>query len=75
MGPDLTNTASNPKKGKEYMRTYIQSGTNKMPNFHLSPTEVNELIAFLVWVDKSGKSMVPDSAVNWMGNYKIEQSQ
>lgn len=71
MGPDLTNTAS--QKGREYMRGFIQYGTGKMPNFHLSNTEVNNVIVFLSWVDASGNSKVPDSFVQWTGSYTISQ--
>jgi len=67
MGPDLTNTAS--IKGKEYMKVFIRYGSGKMPNFHLNKKEVNDLISFLEWVDKTGLSKVPDSAVHWTGTY------
>jgi nitric oxide reductase subunit C len=69
IGPDLTNTAS--IKGAEYMRSFIVSGTDRMPDFHLKPDEVDQLISFLGWVDKSGRTCVPDSAVHWTGTYSI----
>ncbi|MBS1782473.1 MAG: cytochrome c [Bacteroidetes bacterium] len=69
MGPDLTNVAS--QKGTSYMRGIIEHGTGKMPDFHLSNNEVNDVIAFLSWVDKSGKSQVADSSVHWTGTYII----
>jgi nitric oxide reductase subunit C len=74
MGPDLTNTASNPAKGKDYMAVFIKNGTNRMPNFHLTDTEVNHIVCFLAWVDKSGSSVVPSRAVNWLGNYEIQRT-
>lgn len=69
VGPDLTNVAS--IKGTQYMRSFIASGTESMPNFHLKPNEVDQLISFLQWVDKSGRNRVPDSAVHWTGSYSI----
>jgi nitric oxide reductase subunit C len=69
MGPDLTNAAS--IKGTEYMRSFIASGTDRMPNLHLKPDEVDQVISFLQWVDKSGTNRVPDSAVHWTGSYSI----
>jgi len=69
MGPDLTNVAS--QKGTGYMRGLIQYGTNRMPDFNLNDTEVNNVIAFLCWVDKSGTAKVPDSLVHWTGSYTI----
>ncbi len=71
MGPDLTNIASDKTKGPAYMKVFIQNGTNKMPNFHLSEKEVNQVIAFLKWVDKSGKTRVNPAAVHWTGTYLI----
>ncbi|MBS1588172.1 MAG: cytochrome c [Bacteroidetes bacterium] len=69
MGPDLTNVAS--QKGPNYMRGIIEHGTGKMPDFHLTKEEVNDVIAFLSWVDKSGQTQVPDSSVHWTGTYII----
>ncbi len=70
LGPDLTNTAGD--KGPEYMKAFISKGTGKMPDFHLSDTEVNNLISFLSWVNKSGKSNVPANAVKWNGSFDIK---
>jgi nitric oxide reductase subunit C len=72
MGPDLTNTISDPLKGPLYMEAFIRKGTNKMPDFHLNDSEVSHLIRFLSWVDKSGRSRVGEASVNWSGTYTIE---
>lgn len=72
MGPDLTNIASAQGKGALYMEAFIRKGTGRMPDFHLNDSEINHLIRFLTWVDKSGKSRVPGSAVEWSGTYSIE---
>jgi nitric oxide reductase subunit C len=69
MGPDLTNAAA---KGDSYLRAFISNGTERMPNFHLSAAEVDELCAFLHWVDATGKSKVPAAAVHWTGSYKLQ---
>lgn len=71
MGPDLTNTASEKGKGADYMKGFIKYGTGRMPNFNLSDTEVTNIIAFLKWVDESGQSKVPQSAVHWTGTYNL----
>lgn len=68
MGPDLTNVA---QKGPAYMHSFMQYGTKKMPDFNLTETEINELTAFLKWVDDSGISKVQDSSVTWTGSYHI----
>jgi nitric oxide reductase subunit C len=72
MGPDLTNTASD--KGAEYMEGFIKYGTGRMPNYHLNDDEVGSLIAFLAWIDKSGRSTVPEKAVHWTGTYIIDDN-
>lgn len=73
MGPDLTNVASDSGKNKQYLQTFIKFGTGKMPNFNLSDSEVNNLIAFLHWVDKSGTSKVPKECVTSTGNYNFSK--
>jgi len=54
LGPDLTNTYS--LKGKDYIKAFLYSGTTTMPNFHLSETEINALLAWLKHTDASGSS-------------------
>lgn len=70
MGPDLTNIASDANKGSDaYMKTFMKYGTPNMPNLHLSDPEMDALVAFLRWVDKSGKSQVTKQSVHWTGTY------
>jgi nitric oxide reductase subunit C len=70
MGPDLTNIIST--KGTKSAEIFIKFGTGRMPNQHLSDSEVSSLIAFLSWIDKTGKSKVPKEAVHWTGTYIIK---
>ena len=72
MGPDLTNIISDTTKGPLYAFAFIKLGSPKMPNFNFSDTEANKIIAFLKWVDKSGRSMVPGNKVDGLGNYNLE---
>lgn len=67
MGPDLTNVISAPGKGPQYARAFIQGGTQKMPNFHLTEEEINSLLAYLTYVDKAGTSPVLEFDVNYDG--------
>lgn len=64
MGPDLTNVISAKGKGEQYARAIISSGTAKMPDFMLSHEQVDQLVSFLRYIDKTGVSPVY--------NYKIE---
>jgi nitric oxide reductase subunit C len=70
MGPDLTNIIST--KGVRNAETFIKYGTGRMPNQHLSDSDISNLIAFLSWIDKTGKSKVPKEAVHWTGTYIIK---
>ena len=72
LGPDLTNVASDSFKGEKYLYTFIKYGTGRMPNFNLNDSEVNHLVAFLIWVDRSGKNNVPGNKVTWAGNYNLD---
>jgi len=73
LGPDLTNVVADSNKNKLYLQTFIKYGTGSMPNFHLNDSEINNLIAFLYWVNESGKSKVPKEVVTWTGNYNLEK--
>jgi nitric oxide reductase subunit C len=72
LGPDLTNIASDSTKKGGYMYAIIKYGTGRMPNFHLNDTEIADVIEFLTWVDKSGKSRVSEKSVNWTGTYNLD---
>lgn len=73
MGPDLTNIARDSSKGEQYMYTFIKYGSGRMPAFQMNDDEVYKIISFLQWVDKSGKSQVPEEAVHWTGTYFIDK--
>ena len=71
LGPDITNVISDRYKGQAYAAAIIKNGTAKMPNFKLCDSDVNNLVAFLSWINKSGKSKVPVEKVDWSGNYHL----
>jgi nitric oxide reductase subunit C len=72
MGPDLTNIISDSAKGVSYAKAFIQNGTAKMPDFKLTNSEVDNIVRFLAWVDKSGHSRIAADKVNWNGNYNLQ---
>ncbi|HEY4799138.1 MAG TPA: cytochrome c [Bacteroidia bacterium] len=72
MGPDLTNVMSSPNKGEAYVRVFLQNGTARMPNFHMSEAEVNELVAYLKYADKTGTSPVKKFEINSDGTITSE---
>lgn len=73
LGPDLTNCYS--LKGPDYMQGIIEQGTAKMPAPGLTKEEVKNLIAFLQWVDKSGRTRVDAKNVHWSGTYIMDHGQ
>ena len=70
MGPDLTNVISN--RGPALARAFIASGTATMPNFHLNQTEIDALIAYLSFVDGTGRYPPENYRVTWYGTVTQE---
>ena len=56
LGPDLTNTFSNPQKGEIVIRATIKSGVKQMPACNLTETDMNNLVEFLKSTDASGNA-------------------
>lgn len=69
MGPDLTNALG--AKGEARIRTFVRYGTGRMPAQPMSDQDMDALVAFLAWVDRSGQSRVPADAVHWTGTYLL----
>ncbi len=65
MGPDLTNVISN--RGSAYARAFLMSGTQRMPNFNLNESELDALVAFLEFVDTTGRYPADEYEVSWFG--------
>lgn len=55
MGPDLTTVISDSRRGRLYAKGMITAGGSRMPNFHFDKKEVNELIAWLEYVDRTSE--------------------
>ncbi len=71
MGPDLTNIVS--QRDELRIRTFIRYGTGRMPAHTLSDEEMDELIAFLAWVDRTGTRTIPVDRVHWTGTYLFDE--
>jgi nitric oxide reductase subunit C len=65
MGPDLTNVISS--KGAAYARAFLMSGTQRMPNFNLNESELDAVVAYLEFVDASGRYPIAEYEVDWYG--------
>lgn len=70
MGPDLTNVMS--KRGEAYTRAFITAGTATMPNFGLAEDEIDGLLAYLAFVDKTGTYPAENYDVQWFGTVAQE---
>ncbi len=67
MGPDLTNVISDPDKGGAYARSFLESGTERMPDYGFSESEIDDLIQFLEFVDATGQYPPQQTELRWYG--------
>ena len=73
MGPDLTNVMSKyGAAGETVAATFIASGTATMPNLGLDPTEVQDVVAYLSFVNKTGTYPPKNYEVTWYGTVRQE---
>lgn len=54
LGPDLTNVYH--RGGEAYIRAMIKSGTAVMPAFDLPDHEIEDVVAFLKTIDRTGNA-------------------
>ncbi|MGI9204430.1 MAG: c-type cytochrome [Woeseiaceae bacterium] len=73
MGPDLTNVISKyGAAGETVAATFIASGTATMPNLGLEPTEVQDVVAYLSFVNTTGTYPPKNYEVTWYGTVRQE---
>lgn len=65
LGPDLTNTYS--ERGTEYIKAFLKSGTQTMPNFHFTENEIEDLTQYLKSIDESGIGRPSKLKINYDG--------
>lgn len=53
LGPELTTAYSDKNRGEQYMRIFLKAGGPRMPNFHFSDEEINDVIRYLKYVDST----------------------
>ena len=69
MGPDLTNEIK--LKGKEYSKFFISQGSAKMPNLHLKPAEIDDIVDYLSCVNNSGEYPIAQPNTTFWGGLNI----
>lgn len=67
MGPDLTNVISRQAGGELYVRAFLTNGTQRMPNYQMNEEQMDALVAYLAYVDKTGISPVKKFEINMDG--------
>jgi nitric oxide reductase subunit C len=53
LGPDLTTAWSDKSRGEAYIKAILKSGGNRMPDFHFSDQEIDDLNQYLKYVDNT----------------------
>ncbi|HUM97792.1 MAG TPA: cytochrome c [Chitinophagaceae bacterium] len=51
LGPELTTAYSDTNRGENYMRAFLKAGGARMPNFHFTEKEIDNIISYLKYVD------------------------
>lgn len=72
LGPDLTNVYSEKGKGKDYIKSFLNSGVKTMPRFNFSEKEKAAIVSFLKEVDATGYYPNYNSAIHYNGWVEIE---
>ncbi len=77
MGPDLTNVISDPDKGGAYARAFLESGTERMPDYGFGQSEIDDLIQFLEFVDATGQYPPQQPELRWYGTvaYNVDRQR
>ena len=53
--------------GPAYTRAFLMSGTQRMPNFNLNDAELDAMVAFLEFVDTTGRYPASEYQIKWYG--------
>lgn len=72
LGPDLTNIFSNPNKGPNYIKAFLNSGVKSMPVFNFSENEKNAIVAYLQTIDGTGYYPNYDASLEVTGWVKLK---
>ena len=56
IGPDLTNVYSKYNNNKAVLKAFFKGGFKQMPKFDMNVQEEEDLVAYFIELDKTGKS-------------------
>jgi nitric oxide reductase subunit C len=57
MGPDLTTVTADRNRGIPYARGILMHGTARMPDYHFSERSIEDIIAYLSYVNITSAAM------------------
>ncbi len=75
MGPDLTNIISQRNNNESIARAFLKNGTQKMPDFKLTDREIDALIAYLKYLDKTGKYPLNNYEITTLGTVEENKTE
>ncbi len=75
MGPDLTNVISDEHRGENYAKAFLLTGTERMPNFQMSDTELGAIIAYLKYIGNTVEYPVKNSTTTWYGTIETKSDE
>ena len=53
LGTDLTTAFSDATRGEVFIKTFLQAGGRRMPDFHFTKKEIDAITSYLKYVDKT----------------------
>lgn len=53
LGTDLTTAFSDATRGEMFIKTFLQAGGRRMPDFHFTKKEIDAITSYLKYVDKT----------------------
>jgi nitric oxide reductase subunit C len=73
LGPDLTNEIK--LKGPDYAKAFMTTGSVKMPNLHLTPSEIDDITEYLVCLSNSGEYPLSKPNITLWGDMNIKEAK
>lgn len=68
LGPDLTNVIS--QKGEDYTKAILKTGTAKMPHFNFTEAELEYLVEYFKYINKTGLANPKHYKITWYGSFE-----
>lgn len=73
LGPDLTHCLDRANGSVERAKTFLKMGSNIMPNYELHEEEIDQLMAYLTYVNNSSNYKREAFVITKFGAVKLEE--